>query len=78
MILDVPLLRTLKSGMSAHKARQVLRGKTLDHGISRLYAPGTATDYLVATSCGPITSCRIVGKRKTPGVTGGFGAGEET
>jgi hypothetical protein len=42
----------------------------LDHGISRLYAPGTASDYLIPTSCGRITSWRIVGKKKPRGYRG--------
>ena len=75
---SVKTVKTVKSVKNVKTVRRAgLAREDLDHGISRLYAPGTASDYLVPTSCRPITSCRMVGKKK-PWDYQGFGAGEET
>lgn len=75
-VKNVKTVRSVKNVKTVRRAG--LAQEDLDRGISRLCAPGTARAYLVPTSCEPITSCRIVGKRKGPGVTGAFGAGEGT
>jgi len=51
----VDSVKTVKTVKSVKKVKTVRRAglarEDLDHGISRLYAPGTASDYLIPTSC---------------------------
>jgi len=68
---SVKTVKTVKSVKNVKTVRRAgLARQDLDRGISGLCAPGIAIGYLIPTSCGPITSWRIVGKKKALGLPG--------